>query len=763
MAHPPSPRRGTHTGRGALLPAAGTGAIPPSQIHGLVDLAVFSGLAVFLLSFFTPELLLSEATATGGDMAAHVYTPWYLRHHLMPQGLLAGWSPGWYAGFPILHFYFPLVATLQALLSFVIPYEVAFKIGTVLGTFFLPLAVYMTCRLLMLRWPTPIAGSVLSIGFLFMDSFRIAGGNIASSLVGEYSYALSVGLCLVFYGLAYRLAISDRPRPILTALVLAMAVLSHLVPVMVAMAFTPVLLWLAVRRLGARTAITRFGLVYGLAFALTAFWSIPFVARLSHTTNLNWTQREGWDLLFPRESWFLLVGAAVGCLILIKRRDSRGLIMAGPGLIGAAVYFGLPNGHIYNERFAPFWFISAVLCCAYFLGFVLPLLGRRAGAGRTTLVCAGGIAALLIGQTGWLLHDRQSSFVDEWIEGNYEGFEGQPAYPTFERLMIAIDGLPPGRVLWENSPELQKFGSTVALMSLPYFADHPSMEGIHFESSPTTPFHFLMANELSEQPSTPIAGLDYPDFDLERGVSHLQLYDVAYYVTYSPGARRAALASPRLEHVTDVDEFAIFAVDSPGQVVVPTFEPVVLEDGDWLAENLEWFLNPTAQETPLVGDGPVEWRRVTSAADALPRTRLPHGGHSFEAEINDGEIVFETSAIGEPHWVKTSYFPNWKVDGGEGPYPASPSLMMVIPTQERVRLSYTRTWAEWTGLGFSGAALVIIVFSSLGRRALGHRWLSVMTVLRLYTRGDDLTVEEAEALAGAVAAKAVSDRRSREP
>jgi hypothetical protein len=36
-----------------------------------------------------------------------------------------------------------------------------------------------------------------------------------------------------------------------------------------------------------------------------------------------------------------------------------------------------------------------------------------------------------------------------------------------------------------------------------------------------------------------------------------------------------------------------------------------------------------------------------------------------------------------------------------------------------------------------------------------------MTVLRLYTRGDDLTVEEAEALAGAVAAKAVSDRQSR--
>jgi hypothetical protein len=685
----------------------------------LLDVAVFSGLTIFLLSFFSPSLMLSDATATGGDMAAHVYTPWYLRYHLMPQGLLAGWSPGWYAGFPILHFYFPLVPTVQALLSFVLPYEFAFNIGTVLGTFCLPLAAYIACRLLGLDWPTPIAASIVSVGFLFMDSFRVAGGSIASSLVGEYSYALSIGLCLVFYGLAYRLAIGDRARPVLTALVLAMAVLSHLVPVMIVMAFTPILLWMAIRRIGARTAFAHFGGVYGLAFALTAFWSVPFVARLSYTTNLNWAQREGWDLLLPQESWVLLAGSAVGCLILLVRRDPRGLVLAGPGLIGAAVYFGLPDGHIYNERFAPFWFISAVLCCAYFLGFFIPRLAQMAGEGRPTLACAAAIAALLIGQTGWVLHDRQYTFVDDWIKGNYEGFEGQPAYPTFKRLIKAIAELPPGRVLWENSPELQKFGSTVALMSLPYFADHPSMEGIHFESSLTTPFHFLMANELSEQPSTPIAGLTYPEFDLESGVSHLRLYDVAYYVTYSPHARTAALESSRLDHVADVDEFAIFAVGGPGQVVVPTFEPVVLAEGDWLAENLEWFSNPAVRRTPLVREGPAGWRRVTSATGVLPRTRLPHGGQSFKAEVSDDSIVFETSAVGEPHWIKTSYFPNWKVEGAEGPYPASPSLMMVVPTEERVRLSYTRTWPEWTGLGMTGAALVIIVLYFLRRRDRG--------------------------------------------
>ena len=708
---------------------------PSPQLRGLIDLAILSGLVAFLLSVFSPSLILSDTTATGGDMAAHIYTPWYLRHHLMPQGLLSGWSPDWYAGFPVLHFYFPFVATLQALMSFVLPYEVAFKIGTVLGTFFLPLAAYMACRLLRLTWPTPIAAAILSLGFLFMDSFRLAGGNIASSLVGEYSYALSLGLCLVFCGLAYRLAVDDRPRLLVTAFVLAVAVLSHLVPVMIVIAFSPVLLVIGIRRFGTRLALLRFGSVYGLAFALTAFWAIPFVVRLPYTTNLHWVQREGLDLLFPRESWLYLAGAAAGCLLLLVRRDARILVLTGPGLIGVTAYFALPDGHIYNERFAPFWFVGAILCCAYFLGAALPFFARLAGEGRRSVVGLVAVAALLTGQISWVLNDRDSSFVDDWVRGNYEGYEGQPGYPTFKSLIAEIAALPPGRVLWEASPELQRFGSTVALMSLPYFSEHPSMEGIHFESSPTTPFHFLMASELSEQPSTPIAGLAYPEFNLRRGVRHLQLYDVSFYLTYSDRARRAALSVPGLGHVADVDEFAIFEVDGHGQVVVPSFEPVVLAKGDWLEANLDWFANPANLQIPLVREGPVGWRRVTTAADSLPRTRLPHGGESIEAVTTDHEIAFETTAVGEPHWVKTSYFPNWKVEGAVGPYQASPSLMMVIPTEKRVRLYYTRTWPEWTGLTLSIVALFIVATPPIRRRMLRSGELRASLEPRPRTRG----------------------------
>jgi hypothetical protein len=38
--------------------------------------------------------------------------------------------------------------------------------------------------------------------------------------------------------------------------------------------------------------------------------------------------------------------------------------------------------------------------------------------------------------------------------------------------------------------------------------------------------------------------------------------------------------------------------------------------------------------------------------------------------------------------VKVSYFPNWKVSGGEGPYRVTPNLMVVVPTSTHVKLHY---------------------------------------------------------------------------
>jgi len=68
-------------------------------------------------------------------------------------------------------------------------------------------------------------------------------------------------------------------------------------------------------------------------------------------------------------------------------------------------------------------------------------------------------------------------------------------------------------------------------------------------------------------------------------------------------------------------------------------------------------------------------------------------------EITKDSLTFETENIDEPHLVKISYFPGWKVKGAKGPYLISPAFMMVIPTQKEVTLTFGYNF--WDRLGFT--------------------------------------------------------------
>ena len=92
---------------------------------------------VVTLSQLHPSLLLTNTTTTGGDTGAHIAMPKYLET-LLSHGHLTGWDPGWYDGFPLYTFYFTLPDLFIAVGGWIIPYDVAFKLGTILGSVLLP-------------------------------------------------------------------------------------------------------------------------------------------------------------------------------------------------------------------------------------------------------------------------------------------------------------------------------------------------------------------------------------------------------------------------------------------------------------------------------------------------------------------------------------------------------------------------------------------------------------------------------------------------
>ena len=44
-----------------------------------------------------------------------------------------------------------------------------------------------------------------------------------------------------------------------------------------------------------------------------------------------------------------------------------------------------------------------------------------------------------------------------------------------------------------------------------------------------------------------------------------------------------------------------------------------------------------------------------------------------DVEVDRDRISFTVDQPGSPVLVKTSYFPNWKVNGAEGPYRVTPT------------------------------------------------------------------------------------------
>ncbi len=85
--------------------------------------------------------------------------------------------------------------------------------------------------------------------------------------------------------------------------------------------------------------------------------------------------------------------------------------------------------------------------------------------------------------------------------------------------------------------------------------------------------------------------------------------------------------------------------------------------------------------------------------------------------LEDHRISFDTTAVGVPHLVKVSFFPNWKVSGADGPFRSAPAFMVVIPTQQHVELNFQRRWFENIGLALTAAALAgVVAWAGLKRR-----------------------------------------------
>ena len=131
--------------------------------------------------------------------------------------------------------------------------------------------------------------------------------------------------------------------------------------------------------------------------------------------------------------------------------------------------------------------------------------------------------------------------------------------------------------MWEYSSSENRFGTPESLMLLPYWTSGciDSMEGLLFESSTTTPYHFLDQAELSAAPSDPEANLPYGPLDVTLGVKHLQLLGVKYFMAETAAVEKEANADPDLTLVASTGPWTY---DDNNAVVHTTWDIYTVHD-----------------------------------------------------------------------------------------------------------------------------------------------------------------------------------------
>ena len=762
---------------GAAMAAAPTTFAPPAQRRAPRPLArlrrrpstttIITGVALALACLYIfwqlrPDLLFRNTLPAGGDMGAHVWGPNYLKHHLLPHGRITGWAPDWYEGFPFLTFYFPLPSLVIALTSFVIPYDIAFKLVSVSGLIGLPIAAYLFGRLSGMRFPGPVLMGLAMVPFVFDRAWTIYGGNIASTLAGEFSFTISLCFGLVFLGMLARGLDTGRGRA-LTALLLGATALSHVLPTVFVIVGAIVLYLIGpLRGPRGRARLKYMATVLPVGFLLTGFWLVPIIFRTPYATDMGWEKLTQYtNNLFDKPPLWVLLLAGVGALSSIIYARRTGIALMAIGVIFAGIFRFEPQARLWNARWLPFWYLClyllaavAVAELALAIGTLLARDPERPWRGPVLVAPAlAALAALLV--TGiplrnqaaanhslgfWRLiplpSSKDQSFVPSWVQWNYTGYQGKQAWPEYHSVIQTMSRLPCGRAHWEYESNLDRYGTPMALMLLPYWTNGciDSMEGLYFESSATTPYHFLNAAELSKAPSNPERDLPYKSLNVADGVKHLQLMGVRYYMAFSQDALAQAHADPDLRLVAVSKPWEIFEIKGSAEVTPVSAQPAVIRNAPkggtvWMDIGVHWFQqDPSTWNVPIAADGPSDWQRISVTQDRATEQRQGNAkvvGSGIDIQqplpvpvrqatvshlkLSDDRISFDVDKPGSPVLVKASYFPNWQTSGAKGPYRVAPNQMVVVPTSRHVSLHYGYTPVDRLGYAFTLLGIVALI------------------------------------------------------
>ncbi len=666
------------------------------------------------------DLWILPTWATGGDTASHILYANVFRDWLA-QGKISGWMPEVFMGFPAFSYYFPMPFVLGVGLSGLIGLPVAFKFIAMLPAVLLPLGTYAMAALL--RWPVAarLLGAAGAAGFVLTTGTSIWGGNLMAQMAGEFAYSWGFLWTVLFWGVLGRALKRGGRSWILAALLEVLVAFSHGYALLVA-GFGAFLFPLLFGNW--RQALPIILQVHTLAFLILGFWLIPLISNLPWTIpNDTSMWVEHWQTLWPKQLWPMSLGLPYLVAILFLSRSAR----TGLGFPLGVCVFGLTAFHAAHQlgladiRFFPYAQWGAVVALAAGIGW---LIYRSVPA---SLLWAGSIVLALM--SWW---EPDSGDVENWARWNLEGYELKSRWPAYQAVAETLSGgLMNARVIFEHDPDNNDFGSTRTVEAMPLFGSRPVLEGLYMESAISSAFIYQLQAEISNRPSSPLSRFPSSKGSIDAAVEHMNEFYTDTLVLRSQQMKQRFSADQRFEVLSRQDPLLVLRLKNPGSHLVD------LVDEPLEIKSREQWMNRAFRRFRL--SHPYDTREIYLSPDQAWQTPPPAtAGDVRILSMERERLVFETSAVGQPHVIRMSYHPKWMSVSGEPVFLTEPAFMLIIPQQQRVELRYGATTADHVGVGLTLLGLLVLVLLVILPRASigpvvvqGPALIPVITMLAL--------------------------------
>jgi hypothetical protein len=681
--------------------------------------------AIVIASVLGIRFLNSSNWPTGGDAASHLLYAWLYSKELLFSGQIVPWVPEVFGGLPFLSYYFPLPFIVIAILSKILGVASAFKWGSFLASMLLPGAVFMASRRwLGFSWHAGFFGALGAMGFLLQEQNSIWGGNLLSTLSGEFCYSYGA-LFAALAMMAWVRAINLGRGWLLAALMEAASGFSHGFPLLIVGFSSAFLLFDSIAsgdRQRIKTSIWILVRGHLLAFALLGGWLWPMLEMHSLTIpNDGASQINDWVDLLPQALWPVAWGGAAGAAMLVFPSVRRGwnegqrralcYFITGAGLAAVAFLAGDQLG-LADVRFFPIIWLLASIACGWLLGqalssfSILPNTGTAIWSG---LYRALFVAAATFGMLGW--YGQHIWKAPDWGLWNHSGLEAKPQWHNLSNLFPAMKGdLWSPRLLFEHDPANNDLGSTRSLEALPMFLNHrPVLEGLYMESALLGPEVYQLQSEVSTHPSSPLVRFPSGSLDPQFAALHMNFMHADTVLLRSVDAKNAIEGSGLFDKIAESPPYALYHLkhfDSHlAQVVTQPMQSRPAKD--WMQDAFTWFRTRSRFNAylPVYGNGKTG-SGVVPKEDNKPVAYAP----VREKSLSRNELIFETNAVGKPHLIKVAYHPRWHLESKGTLQIAGPGFMLVTPEEKEIRLVYGHTLVGKLGIASTTIALLIAAF-----------------------------------------------------